>query len=148
MAPVAASAPDEKRKKPPTFQHLPEQRAKKLKKLWVEKQKIKSKWKAEKRKEGIVTRRDAAGLAKEEIAEVHEGGSEEDEKQEPRQPVKRKLGEDDATDGERDSSTDSNPASSAREKRRKDSQKDTDEELEKPSLRELQKQAYSRSSLH
>ncbi|EPQ58179.1 hypothetical protein GLOTRDRAFT_91673 [Gloeophyllum trabeum ATCC 11539] len=39
-----------KRKRPPTFQHLPENRAKKLKKAWVETQKIKSKWKAEKRK--------------------------------------------------------------------------------------------------
>ncbi|TFK54947.1 hypothetical protein OE88DRAFT_1642238 [Heliocybe sulcata] len=39
-----------KRKQPPTFQHLPADRAKKLKKRWVETQKIKSKWKAEKRK--------------------------------------------------------------------------------------------------
>ncbi|KAH6918944.1 hypothetical protein BKA70DRAFT_1248731 [Coprinopsis sp. MPI-PUGE-AT-0042] len=39
-----------KRKNPPTFQHLPVQRAKKLKQAWVEKTKIKSKWKHEKRK--------------------------------------------------------------------------------------------------
>ncbi|TFK27410.1 hypothetical protein FA15DRAFT_685931 [Coprinopsis marcescibilis] len=38
-----------KRKLPPTFPHLPIQQAKKLKKAWVEKTKIKSKWKAEKR---------------------------------------------------------------------------------------------------
>ncbi|RDB24264.1 hypothetical protein Hypma_008717 [Hypsizygus marmoreus] len=43
-----------KRKKPPTFQHLPLQRAKKLKQTWVENAKIKSKWKAQKRKEGLL----------------------------------------------------------------------------------------------
>jgi len=68
--PVAAGT---KRKKPPTFQHLPVYRgmlhifarkkknnrififipAKTLKKAWVEKTKIKSKWKAQKRKEGL-----------------------------------------------------------------------------------------------
>ena len=67
--PVAAGT---KRKKPPTFQHLPVHRgvfhpckkkkinpnlifipAKTLKKAWVEKTKIKSKWKAQKRKEGL-----------------------------------------------------------------------------------------------
>ncbi|KDR81775.1 hypothetical protein GALMADRAFT_90086 [Galerina marginata CBS 339.88] len=44
-----------KRKKPPTFQHLPINRAKILKKAWVEKAKIKSKWKAQKRKEGLAS---------------------------------------------------------------------------------------------
>ncbi|KAF8959088.1 hypothetical protein BDZ97DRAFT_1839815 [Flammula alnicola] len=44
-----------KRKKPPTFQHLPVHRAKTLKKAWVEKTKIKSKWKAQKRKEGLAS---------------------------------------------------------------------------------------------
>ncbi|KAF5358438.1 hypothetical protein D9756_001920 [Leucocoprinus leucothites] len=45
----------QKRKRPPTFQHFPAQRAKKLKKAWVEKAKIKSKWKAQKRREGIAS---------------------------------------------------------------------------------------------
>jgi hypothetical protein len=44
---------DTNRKKPPTFQHLPVHRAKTLKRAWVEKTKIKSKWKAQKRKEGL-----------------------------------------------------------------------------------------------
>jgi len=44
-----------KRKRPPTFQHYPVDRAKKLKKAWVEKTKIKSKWKAQKKKEGLST---------------------------------------------------------------------------------------------
>ncbi|KXN82581.1 hypothetical protein AN958_02432 [Leucoagaricus sp. SymC.cos] len=42
-----------KRKRPPTFQHYPTKRAKKLKKAWVETAKIKSKWRAQKRREGI-----------------------------------------------------------------------------------------------
>ncbi|KAL1944491.1 hypothetical protein VTO73DRAFT_2921 [Trametes versicolor] len=45
------------KRKPPTFQHLPLDRAKKLKQSWVETQKIKSKWKAQKRKEGLVAPR-------------------------------------------------------------------------------------------
>ncbi|PPQ81205.1 hypothetical protein CVT25_015729 [Psilocybe cyanescens] len=44
-----------KRKKPPTFQHYPTNRAKVLKKAWVEKTKIKSKWKAEKKKEDLTS---------------------------------------------------------------------------------------------
>ncbi|KAK0503120.1 hypothetical protein EDD18DRAFT_619474 [Armillaria luteobubalina] len=39
-----------KRKRPPTFPHHPAARAKKLKQDWIVKAKIKSKWKAEKRK--------------------------------------------------------------------------------------------------
>jgi len=44
-----------KRKRPPTFQHYPVDKAKKLKKTWVEKTKIKSKWKAQKKKESLGT---------------------------------------------------------------------------------------------
>ncbi|KAJ3562885.1 hypothetical protein NP233_g9300 [Leucocoprinus birnbaumii] len=47
----------QKRKRPPTFQHFPR---KKLKKAWVEKAKIKSKWKAQKRREGIAVSRSVA----------------------------------------------------------------------------------------
>ncbi|KAJ7273576.1 hypothetical protein B0H12DRAFT_499211 [Mycena haematopus] len=42
----------EKRKRPPSFQHFPMNRAIKLKQTWVQNQKIKSKWKMEKRKAG------------------------------------------------------------------------------------------------
>ncbi|KAF8352317.1 hypothetical protein F5887DRAFT_24363 [Amanita rubescens] len=41
-------------KRPPSFQHFPPNRAKKLKKTWVQTAKIKSKWKAEKRKAGLL----------------------------------------------------------------------------------------------
>ncbi|KAF9792132.1 hypothetical protein BJ322DRAFT_15862 [Thelephora terrestris] len=42
-----------KRKGPPKFQHLPKARAKQLKSAWIQTRKIKSKWRAEKRREGI-----------------------------------------------------------------------------------------------
>ncbi|EED79534.1 predicted protein [Postia placenta Mad-698-R] len=54
---MANSSDGTKKRKPPTFQHLPVDRAKKLKRSWVEVQKIKSQWKAQKRKEGLVTAR-------------------------------------------------------------------------------------------
>ncbi|KAJ7685053.1 hypothetical protein DFH06DRAFT_968468 [Mycena polygramma] len=44
----------EKRKRPPSFQHFPINRAIKLKQTWVQNVKIKSKWKAEKRKADVV----------------------------------------------------------------------------------------------
>ncbi|KAJ7109241.1 hypothetical protein C8R44DRAFT_884308 [Mycena epipterygia] len=43
----------EKRKRPPTFQHFPINRAKILKQAWVQNTKLKSKWKAEKRKSSL-----------------------------------------------------------------------------------------------
>ncbi|KAF7440380.1 hypothetical protein PC9H_000724 [Pleurotus ostreatus] len=51
MAPVQSGA---KKKRPPTFQHFPEKRARALKKTWVETAKIKSQWKAEKRKANLL----------------------------------------------------------------------------------------------
>ncbi len=71
------------KRNPPSFHHLPQVRgqynvshaafvimaaqrlpvAKKLKKVWIAKQKTKSKWKAQKRREGIVTQRDALSRA-------------------------------------------------------------------------------------
>ncbi|THH10795.1 hypothetical protein EW145_g1092 [Phellinidium pouzarii] len=42
-----------KKRHPPTFQHLPRDRAIKLKKEWIEKERLKSKWRAQKRKEGL-----------------------------------------------------------------------------------------------
>ncbi|KAF8844525.1 hypothetical protein BDN67DRAFT_721770 [Paxillus ammoniavirescens] len=45
---------ERKKVKPPTFQRLPKDRAKKLKKSWIENKKVKSQWKAQKRREGLV----------------------------------------------------------------------------------------------
>ncbi|KAJ7046641.1 hypothetical protein C8F04DRAFT_1247719 [Mycena alexandri] len=51
----------QKRKRPPSFQHFPINRAIKLKQTWVQNTKLKSKWKAEKRKEGIAAPRREKG---------------------------------------------------------------------------------------
>ncbi|KIK94297.1 hypothetical protein PAXRUDRAFT_143177 [Paxillus rubicundulus Ve08.2h10] len=45
---------ERKKNKPPTFQHLPKDRAKKLKKSWIENKRVKSQWKAQKRREGLM----------------------------------------------------------------------------------------------
>ncbi|CAK5277460.1 unnamed protein product, partial [Mycena citricolor] len=50
MAAVAENST--KRRNPPSFQHLPSNRAKKLKQAWVTNAKIKSQWKAEQRRSG------------------------------------------------------------------------------------------------
>ncbi|RDX56717.1 hypothetical protein OH76DRAFT_1426454 [Lentinus brumalis] len=105
-----------KRKKPPTFQHLPAERAKKLKQSWVETQKIKSKWKAQKRKEGLVAPRTHLDLVAgaDEEKDTRGSGEESD-----------KEAEETSTSGSSDQI-----------------------EEQPPSLRDLQRMAYSRSSLH
>ncbi|KAI5899844.1 uncharacterized protein SCHCODRAFT_02021706 [Schizophyllum commune H4-8] len=59
-----------KRKRPPTFVHLPAQKAQKLRRDWIETQKLKSKWRAQKRREGLVKPR---------TGEDDEGGAHADE---------------------------------------------------------------------
>ncbi|KAL5489823.1 hypothetical protein ACEPAI_4655 [Sanghuangporus weigelae] len=82
------SAPAKRRKNPPTFSHLPRNRAQKVKKSWIEKKKLQIRWRAQKRKEGL-------GL-------LHVGGS----LDEPRDEIeihrtqKRKVSGDDETDSE------------------------------------------------
>ncbi|KAJ3533861.1 hypothetical protein NM688_g7223 [Phlebia brevispora] len=165
------------KRKPPTFQHLPIDRAKKLKRKWVEVQKIKSKWKAEKRKEGIpstrrLTAEDEAESEAEEPTEIAEG--------------QRKIPEDEdqsdadasggsATESEGSQEAESNPSQAeqdyadedarpsklprfsssrgrnrgrGRDRRGRGGQPRPDDHQDKPSLRELNKMAYSRSSLH
>ena len=159
-----------KRKRPPTFPHLPADRgigglffvpvmmlierlflslAKKFKKAWVEKTKIKSKWKAQKKKEGL------ASISKLEI------------------PV---YGEQDQDDGLRANETEAdtvlstsrasassrshihpsrshlhpeNASKSKPDSRAAKKQKTKDEqEPESSNIRDLMKEAYSKSSLH
>ncbi|KAF8559831.1 hypothetical protein OG21DRAFT_495072 [Imleria badia] len=50
------AVPEGKKKKPPTFQYLPKTRANRLKKSWIEDHKIRSKWKAQKRREGLTNK--------------------------------------------------------------------------------------------
>ncbi|KAI0064652.1 hypothetical protein BV25DRAFT_1882021 [Artomyces pyxidatus] len=128
---MAINEAGRKKRRPPTFQHLPIDRAKKLKRDWVEKQKIKSKWKAEKRKEGIVSQRDVAALTRK-------------EKEKSRSPESGREDTEQATDEEDE------PEIPLLQKPRKATALAHDPVVEgsKPSLRELQKQAYSRASLH
>ncbi|KAI0277701.1 hypothetical protein BGY98DRAFT_917862 [Russula aff. rugulosa BPL654] len=101
---------------PPSFHHLPQARAKKLKKVWIAKQKTKSKWKTQKRREGIVTQR---------------------------VPVDETLG--DQHDDESQNSSADEPALTKPEQNLRGQEDSTSAG---PSLRELQKQAYSPATLH
>ncbi|KIM49412.1 hypothetical protein M413DRAFT_6464 [Hebeloma cylindrosporum] len=156
-----------KRKKPPTFQHLPVHRAKTLKKAWVEKTKIKSKWKAQKRKEGLDS---AAKLDLPVYDEVEENNDKADEAsgegsgtspqpqpQAPRAqashlhpsrahihpgiPVRKTV----KTASDALTNSEEKPR-----KKRKLSKAEGDEAAatEPPSVRDLMKEAYSRSTLH
>jgi hypothetical protein len=129
-----------KRKRPPTFQHYPVNRgtisfscvclflthrsAKQLKKNWVENVKIKSKWKAEKRKEGITK----------DVREGEPTDSERDEDEE--------KSESPPPDAPQIHKYSSRPIPK--------SAKEQEVVTEPPavSLRELTREAYSRSSLH
>jgi len=90
------------KKKPPTFQHLPANKgcfyhaeftqtnrciiAKKLKKTWINTKKIKSKWRAEKRKEGLVggstSMKERQQHSDDELEELSSENSKEDEDKE------------------------------------------------------------------
>ncbi|KAG1832146.1 hypothetical protein EV424DRAFT_1469779 [Suillus variegatus] len=108
-----------KRKKPPTFGHLPFNRAKKLKQSWVESTKIKSQWKAQKKRE------------------VPSNGD----------PPPAHREKSDGSDPEQSHSNDQGSHSSSHPecKQRQVPNSSADGGI---SLRELGKQAYSRNSLH
>ncbi|KAF8061591.1 hypothetical protein FPV67DRAFT_286730 [Lyophyllum atratum] len=86
-----------KRKQPPTFRHLPLNRAKKLKQTWVENTKIKSKWKAQKRREGLsaAPTGEISRLGNEEDLDAERSGSgseqgDEEDQEETLEPEERK----------------------------------------------------------
>jgi len=122
----------EKRKRPPSFEHFPINRAKKLKQTWVQNQKIKSKWKAEKRKAGLAVPRpveeeeDAAVDGIEPEAEVEREPSIRAPTPTPTPPLPKKR---------------------ARE-RRKEPDPPKAESSQAPSLRDRAREAYSQASLH
>ncbi|OSC99097.1 hypothetical protein PYCCODRAFT_888280 [Trametes coccinea BRFM310] len=150
-----------KRRKPPTFQHLPAERAKKLKRSWVEVQKIKSKWKAQKRKEGLVGSRSqlehmVEGAEQDKPHESREGedgdaishsssaeSASEDSEDESGDERSEEDSADEAPSTNKRTASHSN-ARPSKKQQGKAPQKPED----KPSLRELQKLAYSKSSLH
>jgi hypothetical protein len=117
--------------------------AKKLKKDWVAKQKTKSKWKAQKRKEGILTQRDALSRsatlsdplkASQSSVGHQERGTAVDEGESDRHG-----------DGPQNSSGDHAPLTKSKQKLRGQEESASSAG---PSLRELQKQAYSPVALH
>ncbi|KAI0034528.1 hypothetical protein K488DRAFT_45294 [Vararia minispora EC-137] len=143
MPTPTTTRPGLQRRKPPTFQHLPEQRAKKLKKQWVTKQKIKSQWKAQKRKEGIITLRDVRASVK----DVAEGKAEDEG--EGVDAVSPESGVEHNSDAGGSSSDESNgtPEPQHPYPPQKAPTRGAGHPG-KPSYRELQRQAYSRENLH
>ena len=130
-----------KRKRPPTFQHLPLNRgqsirsvklspidllckAKKLKATWVANTKIKSKWKAQKRKEAMAEMND----------ETVGSGEREDSDPEPEPPADRRAPR-------------PRPNQGSSQKHRSEGEPHV-QAPSTPSLRDLTREAYSRSSLH
>ncbi|GLB35421.1 hypothetical protein LshimejAT787_0209860 [Lyophyllum shimeji] len=144
-----------KRKRPPTFPHLPLNRATKLKRTWVENKKIKSKWKAQKRKEGLSTTPQAEDSTSSEKEESDPEGSASGSEQPDEEEEEEGTSELEETEPAPRKST-LHPsrahihpelAPAKRDKRRRPDEAE-DASVEAPSLRELTRRAYSRSSLH
>lgn len=143
-----------KRKQPPTSRRLPLKRAKKLKQTWVENQKIKSKWKAQKRKEGLSstpqTEQSRMSAEKESGAEQSgsgsEHGDERDEEDEMSVPEEKPAPKQSILYPSRAHiHPELDSSKTPRKRRRVDG---AEAPTEPRSLRELTRQAYSRSSLH
>jgi hypothetical protein len=119
--------------------------AKQLKKQWVIKQKTKSKWKAQKHREGIVTQRDASSRS----------GALSDPLKPPQSSVVReerdlRVESDEEQGDEPHNSSGDEPVSIAPVQTKKQTIRHQEEDVARagPSLRELQRQAYSPASLH
>ncbi|CAA7265426.1 unnamed protein product [Cyclocybe aegerita] len=160
MPESSAAVAGTKRKRPPTFAHLPRQTAKKYKKGWVEKAKIKSKWKAQKRKEDLAVKTKLEiPVYDDDKGDIREGDEDEEASSDtaedlqgasplptaphihpsrahihPNLPVKHAKAE---------PSPESRP-----DKKRRKSKEESEEADQAPSVRELMREAYSRSSLH
>ncbi|KDQ07922.1 hypothetical protein BOTBODRAFT_180271 [Botryobasidium botryosum FD-172 SS1] len=147
---------------PPKFQHLPLAQARKLKKDWVEKKKIKSAYKAEKRRagNGVVASAEVATGEGRNNEEVHgdiaeqksgvddESGDDDKEHISPprKQPPVSKLPPKEPHPAWRKPH---NPSSSSKHPSPNVATKDQDAEREKRiQLRNLTREAYSQDSLH
>ncbi|KAH9951229.1 hypothetical protein B0H21DRAFT_270757 [Amylocystis lapponica] len=148
---MAKAAEEAKKRKPPTFQHLPADRAKRLKRSWVEKTKIKSQWKAQKRKEGLLskeTQLETDGSGNEEAIphrNADKAGKDPGSSSRGRSH-KRDLAEE--GDEEKKEDEDASPPPPPGPSKNHEESADGDRLEQKAALRELSKQAYSRSSLH
>ncbi|KAF8894680.1 hypothetical protein BD779DRAFT_1669150 [Infundibulicybe gibba] len=154
-----------KRKRPPTFQHLPFNRAKKLKQKWVETVKIKSKWKAQRRKEGAVAgpMNDGSEAGSGEVASNDDAQESEEDEQNSDEDVNEPTKESDAASGPSSRPTISHAKSymhpSQKERRqaqlprraersKNNSNPSELQPTQTTSLRDLTREAYSKSSLH
>ena len=139
--------------------------AKKLKRSWVEVQKIKSKWKAQKRKEGFPNPTVNLQDREEEIEdvlcdaekehtpevgkEISKDGNNSSASDETAARINRELKEKSFQKPSRKGKMQPNTGDSRISRSSRDVDEDSDsEETKKPSLRELTRTAYSRSSLH
>ncbi|KIM62074.1 hypothetical protein SCLCIDRAFT_25290 [Scleroderma citrinum Foug A] len=104
-----------KHKKPPTFHYLPKNRAKKLKRSWVDNKKLKTQWKAQKKRQGLSEDKPSSHceVPSEDASDVHASSEVRDSTPVHTEPPLA-----------------SSPPTS------------------KTSLRDLTRQAYSRSTLH
>ncbi|KAG5647201.1 hypothetical protein DXG03_001160 [Asterophora parasitica] len=148
-----------KRKQPPTFRHLPLNRAKKLKQTWVENKKIKTKWRAQQRKEGLSTalavEREESGSDEEDEDDDTDGSASEAEKEPSPEPVEEPTPKSTPKPPPKKSTLHPSRAhihpdlalkpKNPHPRRQK---VEEDESAPTPSLRELTRQAYSRESLH
>ncbi|KAF8162939.1 hypothetical protein B0H34DRAFT_300764 [Crassisporium funariophilum] len=172
--PSTASTAGSKRKRPPTFQHLPVETAKKFKKAWVEKTKIKSKWKAEKRKEGLASssRLELPVYDREgdenfkDVKDVEDEHSSESEEAEPMSaqskirpettrphvhPSRSHIHPDLVVKQSKHTTTAPASANTPKTQASANTSKKTKEgvpPVEPPSLRELTREAFSQSTLH
>ncbi|KAJ7083839.1 hypothetical protein C8R43DRAFT_1052090 [Mycena crocata] len=116
----------QKRKRPPTFQHFPEKRAKILKQAWVKNTKLKSKWKAEKRKSGL-------GRSHTQEKEIVGDAEVEAEVEAPETAVQERA---------------PTPPPPPPKKRERRNQSDAESLTATPTLRDRAREAYSKTSLH
>ncbi|CCM02405.1 uncharacterized protein FIBRA_04503 [Fibroporia radiculosa] len=146
---MASASDTAQKRKPPTFRHLPTDRAKKLKRSWVEKQKIKSQWKAQKRKEGLESKgRRLADLVASTDEQEEKAQSSNAESSEPVNAAPTVSIEEESGNENESSEDEPEDRSSPRKPPAKKASPREDTPGRQPTLRELQSQAYSRSSLH
>jgi len=129
---------EKSKRKPPTFRHLPQERAKKLKKEWVIKQKIKSKWKSQKRREGIVSRPDTS-------TQIPQPSSPREEQDVSTDDARI---DEDGDEVQQSSDDEPTPSSSVQQNEQKPRKQKKDARSIGSSLRDLQRQAHSPASLH
>ncbi|KAI9466128.1 hypothetical protein BJY52DRAFT_327245 [Lactarius psammicola] len=129
---------EKSKRKTPSFRHLPQERAKKLKKEWVIKQKIKSKWRLQKRREGIISQSDTSTQPPQPSSLREERSvSEDDTRIDENGDEVQQISDDEPV-----------PSASIQQNKQRPHEQKKDAPNIGSSLRELHKQAYSPAALH